>query len=178
MVSKLQLAVGENITLAIDKQSPAEVINNLKDHYLEIKEGIGVHKNPALYGAFPTDPYSHTPSMYGAQQPGMTGQVKEDIISRVVELGIVIKNGTIHIVPELIMEPKPEEQQTIFLSFTFCGVPFRYKRGEENKITILLTNGEEMVQEDMTISQNLSAELFSRSDIIQKINVELQKTVP
>ena len=49
------------------------------DHYFEILAGIGAHKSPELYGAFPTDPYSHTPGGKGAQQPGMTGQVKEDL---------------------------------------------------------------------------------------------------
>ncbi|MDZ7764140.1 MAG: hypothetical protein U5K00_06890 [Melioribacteraceae bacterium] len=60
----------------------------MKNYYYEIKEGIGVHKSPEKYGAFPTDPYSHTPSFAGVQQPGMTGQVKEDFISRIRELGI------------------------------------------------------------------------------------------
>ncbi len=39
-----------------------------------------------MYGAIPTDPYSHTPGFAGAQQPGMTGPVKEDIC-RLGELG-------------------------------------------------------------------------------------------
>ena len=46
--------------------------------HFEINAGIGAHKSPELYGAFPTDPYSHTPGGKGAQQPGMTGQVKEE----------------------------------------------------------------------------------------------------
>ncbi len=51
-------------------------------------EGIGVHKSPKLYGAFPTDPYSHTPVVYKERSNlGMTGQVKEDIISRFGETG-------------------------------------------------------------------------------------------
>ena len=69
--------------------------NQLKDHYYEIKAGIGLHKSPELYGAFPIDAYSHTPAHAGAQQPGMTGQVKEDILARIAELGIHIKNGEI-----------------------------------------------------------------------------------
>jgi hypothetical protein len=32
----------------------------LAKHYDEIGDGIGVHKTPEVYGAFPTDPYSHT----------------------------------------------------------------------------------------------------------------------
>ena len=36
----------------------------------------------------PTDPYSHTPGFAGVQQPGMTGQVKEEILTRWGELGL------------------------------------------------------------------------------------------
>ncbi len=46
-------------------------------------------------GAFPTDPYSHTPGGKGAQQPGMTGQVKEDILCRFGELGMRVSNGVL-----------------------------------------------------------------------------------
>ncbi len=80
MVSKLHLAVQECCLKAVNEKDSPEVIGRLLEHYYEINEGIGVHKSPELYGAFPTDPYSHTPAGKGAQQPGMTGQVKEDII--------------------------------------------------------------------------------------------------
>ena len=56
-------------------------------------KGIGAHKSPVNYGAFPSDPYSHTPAGKGAQQPGMTGQVKEDILSRFGELGLRVKEA-------------------------------------------------------------------------------------
>jgi len=36
--------------------------------------GSAFNKTPAEYGAFPTDPYSHTPGHGGASQPGMTGR--------------------------------------------------------------------------------------------------------
>ena len=61
MVSKLQLAVFECCIKAIKVKESDEVIGRLLEHYYEINEGIGVHKSPSLYGAFPTDPYSHTP---------------------------------------------------------------------------------------------------------------------
>ncbi len=67
-------------------------LDALAAHYHEINKGIGVHKAPAVYGAFPTDPYSHTPAGKGAQQPGMTGQVKEDILSRFGELGVFVQS--------------------------------------------------------------------------------------
>ena len=70
MVSKLRLAVAEYLVT-----SPL-----LKPYYQDITEGIGAHMGPEQYGAFPFDAYSHTPANAGAQQPGMTGQVKEDIL--------------------------------------------------------------------------------------------------
>ena len=81
MVSKLLLAVQENCLAAVKNNEDEALIGRLLDHYYEIQAGIGVHKSPELYGAFPTDPYSHTPGGKGAQQPGMTGQVKEDVLT-------------------------------------------------------------------------------------------------
>ncbi len=94
MVSKLLLAVQENCLLAVNNNESEVLIGKLLDHYYEINAGIGVHKSPELYGAFPTDPYSHTPATKGAQQPGMTGQVKEDLLSRFGELGVFVKRWT------------------------------------------------------------------------------------
>ena len=83
MVSKLLLAVQE-VYLNAEKQSATKKeLKKLKDFYYDIKSGIGTDKQPDQYGAFPTDPYSHTPFFAGAQQPGMTGQVKEDIILKI-----------------------------------------------------------------------------------------------
>ena len=82
MVSKLLLATFEITKKAADKKEDKDLIGRLLYHYYEINEGIGVNKSPELYGAFSTDAYSHTPGGKGAQQPGMTGQVKEDLLSR------------------------------------------------------------------------------------------------
>ena len=99
MVSKFLLSVQETSLKAIEDEKSAETIGRLLEHYYEINEGIGVHKSPELYGAFPTDPYSHTPAGKGAQQPGMTGQVKEDILCRFGELGVFINQGQLSFNP-------------------------------------------------------------------------------
>ena len=104
MVSKLLLAVQENCLTAVNNNESEVIIGKLLDHYYEINAGIGVHKSPELYGAFPTDPYSHTPAGKGAQQPGMTGQVKEDILSRFGELGVFVKEGKLFFNPRLLRE--------------------------------------------------------------------------
>ena len=83
MVSKLLLAAQEAFLTAAEGGVVPEVVEQLADCYADIRSGIGFNKSPQEYGAFPADPYSHTPAHSGARQPGMTGQVKEDIISRV-----------------------------------------------------------------------------------------------
>jgi hypothetical protein len=102
MVSKLRLAVQECCLSAIRNKDNEEIINALTAHYYDISEGIGVHKPPSLYGAFPTDPYSHSPAGKGVKQPGMTGQVKEDILSRFGELGVVVEDGKLIFSPGLL----------------------------------------------------------------------------
>ncbi len=60
-----------------------------------MRDGLGYRKGAADWGAFPADPYSHTPGEGGAQQPGMTGQVKEEILTRWGELGLRVRHGKV-----------------------------------------------------------------------------------
>ena len=93
MVSKLLLAVGEVVEDAVDANAATDTIDALKACYEDIRAGIGFNKPPAVYGAFPTDPYSHTPGFAGAKQPGMTGQVKEEVLTRLGEMGLSVSQG-------------------------------------------------------------------------------------
>ena len=95
MVSKLLLAALENFRKALEQGSDAVTVGKLADCYFDIRAGIGFNKTPDNYGAFPTDPYSHTPGFAGAKQPGMTGQVKEEVITRLMELGLSVSGGAI-----------------------------------------------------------------------------------
>ena len=95
MVSKLLLAVQEVFFRAVEEDASESTVRSLRELYYRIRYGLGLHKTPQEYGAFPTDPYSHTPRHAGAQQPGMTGQVKEEILTRRGELGIRIREGRI-----------------------------------------------------------------------------------
>ncbi|MEX0981313.1 MAG: hypothetical protein WD577_09665 [Bacteroidales bacterium] len=169
MVSKLLLAVAENIQRFIHEGLAIENTDRLIALYKEIREGIGVHKNPAAYGAIPTDPYSHTPSMLGAQQPGMTGQVKEDIISRWFELGLEIRDGKILIHHEIISSSHLKMQDE--LSFTFCGTPFRLRKGESSGITLLLANGAKISSSVLQIETGYSREIFARTGKVKMVNV-------
>ena len=104
MVSKLLLAVQECCFKAIERGEKQELVDRLVEHYYAIQQGIGARKAPKIYGAFPTDPYSHTPAGRGAQQPGMTGQVKEDVIVKWGELGVVVKEGLLSFMPRILRQ--------------------------------------------------------------------------
>jgi hypothetical protein len=91
MVSKLIMAVQETILRTRSGISTGALI----EKYAELRRGQCFNKTPEEYGAFPMDPYSHTPKGHGAKQPGMTGLVKEEIITRQVELGMSINEGNL-----------------------------------------------------------------------------------
>jgi hypothetical protein len=91
MVSKLLLAVQETIFRTRSEPS----LGALMERYADIRKGLSFNKSPAVYGSFPTDPYSHTPKGQGARQPGMTGMVKEEILTRQGELGFTVRSGQV-----------------------------------------------------------------------------------
>ena len=82
---------------------------------------MGFNKAPDEYGAFPTDPYSHTPKGQGAKQPGMTGQVKEEILTGQVEMGLLMKNGRITFDPVLLRKDEFTTQPATFEYFESGG---------------------------------------------------------
>ena len=167
MVSKLLLAVGEIIETA--GADSADFVR-LKAHYEAIQEGIGAHKSPAEYGSFPFDPYSHTPAHAGCQQPGMTGQVKEDIISRFRELGLRVADGVLHIEPVLLRE---DEFQNGELRFTYCAVPFTYRKSSNRQIALRLSNGETVALPDHCIPAEWATHLFARDGVVAEVEVEV-----
>jgi len=191
MVSKLHLAVLEVIEKAYQEHADASVIAALSTHYEEIGAGIGVHKSPEVYGAFPTDPYSHTPAHRGAQQPGMTGQVKEDVLTRKGELGITVNEGRLSFAPALLNKSQflSQEETVVFndlenntyslkldqgsLAFTVCQVPIIYSIGDKNQIEILRKNGTVETISSLTLSHDLSQEIFHRSGEISQLKVSI-----
>jgi len=159
MVSKLLLAVQE---ICISEKD-SDLSGALNDCYYDIRRGIGAFKSVNEQGAFPTDPYSHTPAMMGAQQPGLTGQVKEDFISRLVELGIRVNNGSLTIDPFLSTEKD--------ITFTFCTVPISIKEGSSNEIRVRFKDKSERMISGLALDEELSAEIFNRTGNIQQLYV-------
>ncbi len=134
MVAKLLLATQERVFEASDSGAPE--LPALIAHYRRVRDGLGYRKNAADYGAFPADPYSHTPGEGGAQQPGMTGQVKEEILTRWGELGLRFEAGLIRFDPVLLdLDEVPLEGA---LSFTLARVPYRIRRGPATRVRTLV----------------------------------------
>ena len=193
MVSKLLLAVQESCISAINLNESDEIIGKLLEHYYEINEGIGVHKSPKLYGAFPTDPYSHTPQGKGAQQPGMTGQVKEDILCRIGELGVFIQEGKIIFNPvllranEFLKEPKKfvyvdknqsKKELQVYrheIAFTYCQVPVVYAMAADNSMDVTFSDGKIKSLDDLTLSVETSSKIFNRTGEVVQIKVHVKK---
>jgi hypothetical protein len=193
MVSKLALAVQECCLKAINDGESEELIGRLLEHYYEIIEGIGVHKSPELYGAFPTDPYSHTPGGKGAQQPGMTGQVKEDFIVRMVELGIRVDQGLLNFNTRLLRRsaflqaPKTfrisniaKEEKVITLEadtlgFTYCQIPILYKIAEREGLKVVFNNQSIMEFDGLALNAEISNKVFQRTGEIDQIIVSINK---
>jgi hypothetical protein len=193
MVSKLLLATQECYFKAISENADAETIGKLKDHYFEIKAGIGLYKSPELYGAFPTDAYSHTPANAGVKQPGLTGQVKEDVISRFGELGVAIENGSVSFSPSLLNANEILTEEATFgyfnpggeykllelkpgqIGFTFCQVPVVYSFASQQKILVNYSNGNREEFPGYQLSPEISNRIFSRSKEIEQIHVFIKR---
>ncbi|MFW6347467.1 MAG: hypothetical protein ACOC2C_02495, partial [Cyclonatronaceae bacterium] len=192
MVSKLHLAAAEVCTEAYAKDVPETVKQQLAAHFYEVEEGIGIHKTPKAYGAFPTDAYSHTPWHRGAQQPGMTGQVKEDILSAIMELGVKIQDGRLHFAPVFLREQEftQDEGRLHFvdaqqqhprhidipehaLCFSVCQVPVVYQKAASKSIDVHLSDGSVRHFEGSALDQKTSDEIFSRSGMVSQISVSL-----
>jgi len=192
MVSKLLLAVQECFWSAVDAAAPARDIETLADYYYDLRSSLGLSQTAAEYGAFPTDPYSHTPIGRGAAQPGMTGRVKEEILTRLGEWGLRITSGQISFDPrllrasELLTEPAvfqyfalDNSRQSIDLlpgtaAFTFARIPIIYSAGPADRQSISLTptQGAPRVIAGSSLSREDSAQIFSRTAKIARVQFD------
>jgi hypothetical protein len=189
MVSKLVLSTQECFLDAVAKDGLSEDALMLANYFHELKAGIGVEKSPVDYGAFPTDAYSHTPGFAGVQQPGMTGQVKEDFISRFGELGVRIKNGEIYFEPLLLSKSEFLEHKTIWelpkdkieldknqLGFTFGSVPIIYSLDDDKAIIVSYKNGDRFRFDNTSkLSKEISDRIFNRDGQIANILVNVDR---
>ena len=165
-------------------------IKDLGHLYYRIRSGLSSDKTPQQYGAFPFDPYSHTPYRRGAQQPGMTGQVKEEVITRMGELGCIVNNGKLIFKPTLLKKLEFLNERSSFtyvdvhqelckvhleknqLGFTYCQVYIVYEL--TNKEVRILISYENNITETIygnSLSADISNEILSRTGKIKQLKV-------
>ena len=168
MISKLLLAMQENVVSAqrLDSAQAAK----LTTLYQRVREGLSASKTPTEYGAFPADPYSHTRGDGRARQPGMTGQVKEELLTRFGELGVRVEDGCVHFDPTLL---QPEEFVAGSLRFTLCGTPIEYVRGRAG-VRLTAADGAVTELEGAALDRAASAALLSRSGRWRSVSVGLE----
>ncbi|MBU2865318.1 hypothetical protein KO489_15810 [Reinekea forsetii] len=189
MVSKLLLAAQENWFVAHTEHSETAI--ELKKAYYDIRAGIGFNKTPEQYGAFPTDPYSHTPESGIARQPGMTGQVKEELITRLGEFGIRWQDGNVEIIHGLLAEHEFLTEPNSFnyldvhdkwqsmplekgsLAFTLAQVPFVYRAvsGEQLKIQVITADETTFEMANNKLTPFVMKRLIERDGVIKEILV-------
>jgi len=189
MVSKLLLAAQE--TTVRFQDSP--LASHLREKYYDIRSGLGFNKSPADFGAFPTDPYSHTPKGQGARQPGMTGVVKEELLTRWAEVGLAIKDGCLIFKPFLVDEKELVSESGNFkyidiqgmekqidlpvgsLAFTICQVPVIVKLGAVDQIEVLFNDRSQKLISANKLDMELSSHIFTRDGVVNQLTVILQK---
>jgi len=191
MVSKLLLAVAENFVAAHDSGDDPATVRRLGELYYRVRKGIGFNKTPLEYGAFPVDPYSHTPKHSGARQPGMTGQVKEEILTRFIELGARVRKGEIAIEPALLRRREFGAAERTFcyldvdknwqslelppssLAFSWCQLPFVYVLDDTASpgLSVEFDDGNTSHFPNAALPADLSAHVFERTGRIRKVTV-------
>jgi hypothetical protein len=188
MVSKYRLAVLE---AALRADDPG-VARELALRYDEICDGLGFRHDPAGFGAFPMDTYSHTPAHRGAQQPGMTGQAKEDILARFGELGARAVNGRLRFAPRLLRRSEFTEAPGRFeylaldgtpttwelapgsLAFTVCQVPVCYRIGDAHTIELEHSDGTVEILAGQELGPDPSAGIFDRRGTCRRVTVTVR----
>ncbi len=186
MVSKLLLAVQETALRCQGEACAAHV----SEAYYDIRAGLGFNKTPDAFGAFPTDPYSHTPKGAGARQPGMTGLVKEEILCRQVELGLTIENGSLVFNPlflrrqELLTAPASFDYldvsgdmqrldlQAGSLAYTVCQTPLIVQAAHQAEIIIYFADGRVQTIAGNRLDECNSRHIFQRDGMIQYLLVK------
>ena len=174
MVAKLLLAVQETYWAAIDVGEPPEVVARLAVAYRHIRSGLGFQKDPDVFGAIPTDCYSHTPGHAGAQQPGMTGQVKEEVLTRFGELGFRVIDGCVTVAPGLLppaeMFPLGADGRIEPARLSLCATPMTIAEGPTDSVCVVRHDGSRELAPGRVLSTVHSAELFGRFGTIAQID--------
>lgn len=185
MVSKLLLGI-QRAALAADPVDPF-----LLAAYEDVRRGLGYCKDPGTYGAFPTDPYSHTPAGHGARQPGMTGQVKEEVIARFAEVGVRCQDGRIATDARLVRptewltepatfayvdvhhQPRSLELDAGSFAFTWCQVPVVVYAAGDPGWRVRWADGRSTQEAGAELPRAVSEQVFARAGTVESLTAHL-----
>jgi hypothetical protein len=125
----------------------------------------------------------------------MTGQVKEEVLTRFGELGLRVVDGEVRFDPGLLRarEFAPEPRSFRFLDvdgawqelvvpasglvFTWCQVPFVYRLRSEARPMLAVTRQDGVIESlpQLSLPARLSRELFRRSGHVRRISLDLPR---
>ena len=119
----------------------------------------------------------------------MTGQVKEDILTRMAELGVQTQNGQLVFKPYLLHKKEflSEDRNAHFvllngksntlqlyknsLAFTVCQVLVVYVVSESNHIEVVYTNDTAERLDSLALSKEISNKIFNRTNTVKEVKV-------
>jgi hypothetical protein len=122
----------------------------------------------------------------------MTGQVKEELLTRLAEMGVFIEDGAISFSPVLLREQEFTAQEATFdyvdvsgqrrsidlpagsLAYTFCQVPVAYVASDAGQLEITYTDGHLQQITGNRLNAEASQHLFSRDGGIKQIIVHIK----
>jgi hypothetical protein len=196
MVSKLLLSVQECYETAIEPATgevDVEAAAALADAYDHVRDGLGFRKSVEVQGAFPCDPYSHTPRHRGAQQPGMTGAVKEEVLARWGELGVQVRAGKLRFAPRLLHLTEFEAGPYRFdyvdvngrdrswelpadsLAFTYCCTPVCYELADFASVVVERAAGASELIDGAELPLVASESVFARDGLVERLIVRVPR---
>ena len=124
----------------------------------------------------------------------MIGQVKEDILCRFGELGVVVDQGQLSFCPTLLrasefltaakdftyinleQEEKRIELSSGSLGFTYCQIPVIYSVADEASIEVIQNDATRTVIKGTALSKSISQSIFQRKGEVLQVNVAVAKT--
>jgi len=127
----------------------------------------------------------------------MTGQVKEEVLSRFGELGLRVAGGEVRFDPRLLRAREFAGQPQRFryldvdghwqelevpaagLAFTWCGIPIVYQLlGDDSpRVTIAGRDGSVATHAGLSLPSRACAEVFTRSGQVRSVSVGIPQSL-
>jgi hypothetical protein len=123
----------------------------------------------------------------------MTGQVKEDILSRMGELGVAVKEGKITFSPgffnkaeflkapatfsyvDVDFTPQQIAMEKDSICFTYCQVPIVYKLTDEEGLEVIFKARPPVSSDTLQLDRATSELVFARAGEVERIIVSIRK---